>query len=243
MTAVSQVEREAEIREVKRLLLGFEEPIFPTYGSTNWVQFTEVFGPLLPYRPERYPWLEFMFRRIYETWYMNPGGALRGSTVLDFGDFWSAGRGGQWQNNEMDFGMGLLLFMLRTGYSRPFAAVERMVHHMIDVDTHHEAPEDWWTGAQRYHQVRHGAFSGPALCHQWLEGPLFYYFLTGYERAREVALKRAAHFCTAIEGGRHKAKGLERLQGWPLVALTIGTCAVARPFWTGWKPGPRKTAT
>lgn len=204
----------------KRLMLALEEPVAPTFGQTNWVQKTNVLGPVFDCKPEKYPWLEFMFRRIYEQWVSNPAKAFRGSTVLDFGDYWNPGRGGQWQNNEMDFGYALLLYMLRTGYPRPFPLIENIIHHMIDIDTHHEAPNPLWTGGQRYHQVRHGAFSGPTLCHQWLEGPLFFYLYTGYERAREVALARADHFCTMIEAGRHRIKQLERVQGWPLVALS-----------------------
>ena len=91
---------------------------------------------------------------------------------------------------------------------------------MMDVDTHHEAEDPLWTGAQRYHQVRHGAFSPPLPCHQWLEGPLFFYLLTGYERGKEIALQRAAHICETIEAGHHRIKQLERVQGWPLVALS-----------------------
>lgn len=216
---------EEEVRALKRLLVSLEEPVFPTFGSSNWLQDSGALGPLFPYLPEKYPWLEFVFRRIYEQWYQNPGAALRGSTVLDYGDFWNPGRGGQWQNNEMDFGAGLLVYALRTGYPRPWAAIESMVHHMMDVDTHHEAEDPLWVGAQRYHQVRHGAYSPPALCHQWLEGPLYYYFLTGYERAREIALARAQHFCRSVEAGKHRVKSLERVQGWPMVALsTVNEC-------------------
>ena len=209
-----------DVLAYKRLILALEEPVAPTFGESNWLQRTEVMGPVLPYRPGRYPWLEFMFRRIFEQWSANVSGSLRGSTLLDFGDTWSAGRGGQWQNNEMDFGAAMLLYMLRTGYPKPFPSVEAIIHHMIDVDTHHEAEDRSWAGGQRYHQVRHGAFSPPTLCHQWLEGPLFFYLFTGYERAREVALMRADHFCGAIEAGRHRIKQLERVQGWPLVALS-----------------------
>lgn len=210
----------SEVLGYKRLVLALEEPVAPTFGESNWLQRSQVMGPVLPYRPAKYPWLEFTFRRIFEQWSSNVAGSLRGSTVLDFGDTWNPGRGGQWQNNEMDFGAAMLLYMLRTGYSKPFPSIEAIIHHMIDVDTHHEAGDPAWVGGQRYHQVRHGAFCSPTLCHQWLEGPLLFYLLTGYERAREVALLRADHFCTAIESGKHRIKQLERVQGWPLVALS-----------------------
>ena len=216
----SELEDREAVLAYKRQVLAMEEPVAPTYGDSNWLQKTEVFGPIFEYNTTKYPWMEFMFRRIFEGWFGGAGSAWRGSTFLDFGDYWNPGRGGQWQNNEMDFPGAMLLYMLRTGYPRPFGSIEMMIHHMIDVDTHHEASHGWWVGSQRYHQVRHGAFSQPTLCHQWLEGPLLFYLLTGYERAREVAIARADHFCTAIEEGRHRIKQLERVQGWPLVALS-----------------------
>lgn len=220
VTDGAELTNREEVLAYKRLILALWEPVAPTFGESNCVQNTEVFGPLFEYNPQKYPWLEFMFRRIFEQWFGNPAGALRGSTILDFGDYWNPGRGGQWQNNEMDFGGAMLFYMLRTGYPRAFSTIENIIHHMIDIDTHHEAPHAQWVGSQRYHQVRHGAFSGPTLCHQWLEGPLYFYLLTGYERAREVALMRAEHFCTAVEAGHHRIKQLERVQGWPLVALS-----------------------
>lgn len=204
----------------KRLALALEEPPAPTFGSSNWLQHTAVAGPLFPYRPDNYPWFEFMFRSVYEKWARNSANNVLGATFFDYGDYWNPSRGGQWQNNEMDYGYALLIYLLRTGHPAPFPAVESMIHHMIDVDTHHEADDPVWVGAQRYHQVRHGALSGPTLCHEWLQGPLTYYFYTGYERAREVAFLRAEHFCRAIEAGRHRIKQLERYQGWPLIGLT-----------------------
>ncbi len=208
-----------DILAYKRQMVALEEPAVPTFGETNWLAKTQALGPMLSYRPEKYPWLEFTFRSVFEKWHRPGPRGFKGSTVLDFGDYWNPMRGGQWQNNEMDMGAGFLLFLMRTGYPLPFRDAEAMIHHMIDVDTHHEAAETWWTGAQRCHQVRHGAFSGPALCHQWLEGPIYLYLLTGYERAKEIALARANHFCIAIEKGVHRVKQLERVQGWPLVAL------------------------
>lgn len=206
----------------KRRIMALQEPVMPTYGETNWVQRCGVFGPLLDYKPLAYPWLEFVFRRSFEAWTENAGLSLRGSTFLDFGDTWSPGRGGQWMNNEMDLGAGLLMWMLRTGYPKPAWHIESIIHHMIDVDTHHDyAGEDkHHIGAQRYHHPRHGAFCGSTLCHEWLEGPLYWYFYSGYERAREIALMRTEHVTKTIELGMHRIKQLERVQGWPLVALS-----------------------
>ncbi len=209
------------VLEYKRIILALEETVLPTFGQSNWIQETEVFGPVFKYDPEKYTWMEFMFREMLEKrFYLSSGDYVPGTCVLDYGDIWNPSRGGQWQNNEMDLGGAMILYMLRTGNPRPFPLIESIIHHMIDVDTHHEAADAAWVGAQRYHQVRHGAFSPSLLCHQWLEGPLYYYFLTGYERALEVAGMRAGAFCRAVESGAHRIKQLERVQGWPLVALS-----------------------
>ncbi len=216
----NNLDQPEDVLAYKRLMLAVHEPLAPTYGDSDWLQRTAVMGPLLPYQPRKYPWLEFMFRRIFESWMMQGDSTNRGANLLNFGDYWNPGRGGQWQNNEMDYGGGMLWYMLRTGYPKPFPFIEASIHHMIDVDTHHEAEDPLWVGGQRYHQVFHGAYTSPTLCHEWLEGPLYFYFYTGYERAKEVAVMRAEHFCAMIEAGVHRVKQLERVQGWPLVALS-----------------------
>ena len=208
-------DRDAVLR-YKRRVMAAQEPVAPTYGASNWLQKTEVMGPLLDFKPEQYRWTEFMFRRIFEQWFLNPAGTLRGSTLLDYGDYWHPRRAGQWMNNEMDFGNAMILFMLRTGYPRPWGSIETIIHHMIDVDTHHEAEDPLWVGAQCVHSPLHGVRRGFGLCHEWLEGPLYYYLLTGYERAREVTLMRADHMARAVAAGREYASRVQAAVG-PMV--------------------------
>ncbi len=199
----------------------FEKRPAPQVATRNWMTESGAFGPLLRYKPEEYPWWEFVLRDALKKHIFNAEREqFMGRTMLDFGDYWRNRRGGQWLNNEMDKGFGLLLQMVRTGYPVVMDAVEPIIHHMIDVDTIHDAADPIWIGGQTYHFARHGAGMSPALCHEWLEGPLFFYLLTGYERAREVALMRAEHLCYAIEAGWHRTKSLSRVSGYPLMALT-----------------------
>ena len=225
--AILRVEPGEPVREkervlaLKRFLVACEEPLAPLTATPHWAEDSLAFGPLLRYQPDRFPWIEVALRKTHDTlrWSAPP---LQGSTVLDFGDTYLAkARGGQWKNNEEDTGGSLLFQMVRSGYPTIFWQAEPRIMHMMDVDTIHEAATPGWVGGQRYHSAKHGATKPPQPDHQWLEGPLYYYYLTGYERAREIAEARADHFAALIGRGEHRNKGLARTQGWPLVALTL----------------------
>ena len=200
---------------------GFEKEPAPQVATRNWMVDSGAFGPVFRYQPSTYRWWEYILRAGLNRHTFNvEADPLMGFSILNYGDFWRVGRGGQWYNNEMDKGYGLILQMMRTGYSIVMEHIEPIIHHQIDVDTIHDAEEEWWVGAQRYHFARHGAMLGPSLCHEWIDGPLFYYLLTGYKRAEEVALARAEHFCNAIDRGEHRVKTLTRVAGYPLMALS-----------------------
>jgi|APSaa5957512622_1039677.scaffolds.fasta_scaffold02428_3 hypothetical protein len=198
----------------------FEKEPAPQVATRNWMVDSGVFGPLFRYQPEKYRWWEYILRAGLQKHTFNvQSDVLMGFSFLDYGDFWRTGRGGQWYNNEMDKGYALILQMVRTGYGVVMEHIEPIIHHQIDIDTIHDAEEEWQIGAQRYHFAKHGAMLHPSLCHEWIEGPLFYYLLTGYRRAEEVALARAEHFRKAIAQGKHRAKTLTRVAGYPLMAL------------------------
>ena len=200
---------------------GQEKRPSPQVATRNWMVDTGVFGPVFRYEPEKYRWWEYILRAAINKHTFNvEHDPLMGFSILDYGDFWRTGRGGQWYNNEMDKGYGLILQMVRTGYAIVLEHIDPIIHHQIDVDTCHDAGEDWWIGSQRYHFAKHGVTRGPALCHQWIDGPLFYYLLTGYKRAEEVARARADHFCKAVGRGEHRIKTLTRVAGYPLMALS-----------------------
>lgn len=216
--------------EVKREAIAFQEPAVATVATRNWTVDSGVFGPVFRYKPDKYPWYEYVFRRLFEKWVWSPDPYYHmGTTLMDFGDHWVPSRGGQWKNNEMDFGYALILQFVRTGYTPIFPWIEQVVMHQIDVDTCHDSDNPVEVGSQRYHYADHGwhvpfkeqGWAFPVqLCHEWLEGPLFFYFLTGYKRALEVALARADHFVRAIDAGYHRQKTIPRVSGYPLMALS-----------------------
>lgn len=192
----------------------------PQVATRNWILDTGAFGKIFRYQPKKYPWWEFVLRNALRRHTFNTERRPElGATILNYGDTYTTARNGIWLNNEMDTGFGLILQMVRTGYQKTMDAIEPIIHHQIDVDTIHDAEDTAWIGGQCYHNAKHGVTHRPNLCHEWLEGPLFYYLLTGYKRAEEVALARADHFCRAIDAGWHRFKCPTRVQGYPLMAL------------------------
>ena len=216
--------------EVKQQAVAFQEPMPAAVATRNWMVDSGVFGPVFRYQPENYPWYEYIFRRLFEQWIWNPDKTYhKGTTLMDFGDHWVPSRNGQWKNNEMDFGYALTLQLVRTGYPVILPWIEQVIMHQIDVDTCHDSENPIEIGSQRYHYADHGwhvpfieqGWAFPVqLCHEWLEGPLFFYFLTGYRRALEVAFARADHFVRAIDAGYHRQKTIARVSGYPLMALS-----------------------
>ena len=202
-------------------VLGFEKQPSFQVATRNWMVDSGAFGPVLRYQPEKYRWWEYILRAALQKHTFNvEADPLMGFHFLNYGDFWRTGRGGQWYNNEMDKAYGLLLQMVRTGEGLIWEHVEAIIHHQIDVDTIHDDETPHRIGAQRYHFAKHGANCAPALCHEWIDGPLFFGLLSGYRRAEEVALARAEHFVQAIERGEHRVKTLTRVAGYPLMALS-----------------------
>ncbi len=211
--------------KTKLTAIAFLEPMSAMVSTPHWIEESGAFGRLFRYQPEKYPWFEFLFRRLHEKWCWRPdqfriGDYQLGTTMLDFADQWLPRRGGQWENNEMDYGYALMLQTLRTAYPVPLPIIEQVIHHQIDVDTRHDSSREWEIGGQCYHFAKHGWAVGIALCHEWLEGPLFFYLVTGYRRALEVALARAEHFCRAVDAGIHRQKTIARVSGYPLMALS-----------------------
>ncbi|MDA0336391.1 MAG: hypothetical protein O2782_14605 [bacterium] len=201
--------------------LGFEKQPSFQVATRNWMIDSGAFGPLFRYQPEKYRWWEYILRQALQSHTFNvEHEATMGFHFLNYGDFWNPGRGGQWKNNEMDKGFGLMLQMIRTGEGLVWEHVEPIIHHQIDVDTVHDDDNEHWIGAQRYHFAKHGAIHGPTMCHEWIDGPLFFGLLAGYRRAEEVAGARADHFVKAIELGEHRIKTLTRVAGYPLMALS-----------------------
>ena len=161
--------------------------------------------------------------------------------VLNFGDWWGE-RGYNWGNLEYDLQRGLSAQYARTGRREYYLRAEEAARHHIDVDVVHAvngslknpsgrppAVGDVWVHATGHTggYFPPGAFGlelpytmgySRNLGHVWDRGDLDYYFLSGDERAREVALAVAerlrADAVPYFRIGTHN-----RDIGWPMLAL------------------------
>jgi hypothetical protein len=119
----------------------------------------------------------------------------KGLGVFHFGDgpdvgYTEQGRGGGdivWTNNEYDFPHAMFLQWARTGERRPFDIGRTAARHWLDVDFCHDADDPLRQDAQVIHSAHH-VTGGVTPSHEWVEGLLDYYHLTGRVEAREKAV-------------------------------------------------------
>jgi len=120
---------------------------------------------------------------------------------------------------------GVFLFFARTGVRDAFDGAARATRHGMDLDIHHT--RDAHLGAGVGHPIRSGAQASPSdtavhtdsyaeyLSHTWPDAFWDLHFLTGDERAQEVALEAAgfllAHRKEALMPGRDAARVMEQL--------------------------------
>lgn len=189
-----------EAEEIDGRALSFEQPLLLILPSQYYADST-VLGSFQPFREDLWP-LELRLRALCSP--------PNGEGILDEGDnvpTSTDGNAGVEQsatdNLEGDQPRVLLRQFLRTGDQPLFWAAEAACFHLMDVDTVHASPVDplWVGGPHRpgsvhhhYLDATHTQLSGPDPGAVWLGGLLDFYFLTGYERAREIA-ESCADFC------------------------------------------------
>ncbi len=189
----------ASAGEVDRLALAFEQPLLLTLPAAHYAG-TGALGPVQPFEPERWP-LEVKLRKLCRP--PNGRGVLNdGDEVEIVGSDEEIGTGVT-ENLAGDLPRCLLRQFLRTGDQTLFLAGEAAAMHLMDVDTIHFSSQhaDWVGGQHVRHSVNHHytdadqvELSGPRPDRISLAGLVEYYFLTGYERAREIA-EQCADFC------------------------------------------------
>ena len=188
---------------------------------TAWYCTSGVFGgTYLPARPQRYPTFDRYLAAFFEGRIERPRIAdLTGA--FDYGDTIKSGLAG-WQNNQTMAAHHLLVQFIRTlepGYHR---AAARLLRHMADSDT-------------SWHRVRRKDFVGsvaspgsflhtdkfPSRSHNWSEGALDYYLLTGEPWALDVA-KGICDYLTRVHLDHMRAGRMGhpyRNHGWTLMQL------------------------
>lgn len=156
--------------------------------------------------------------------------------MLNFGDapdpnYTTQGRGkGQlvWTNNEYDYPHACALLYARTGERRFLDYMIAACSHWMDVDVCHYSKDPLLIGGQWEHTRGH-CKDGVMVCsHEWVEGLLDCYHLTGDDRALETALGIGENVLRLLDTPMYQKSGESnaRETGWALrtlVALYIET--------------------
>ena len=207
---------------------------------------TRVFGPFAPFSDARWP-LEVRLRRSCRP----PNG--RG--ILDDGDqvrLESLADGRvvtrTTENLAYELPRSILWQYLRSGDQRLFWEAEAAVRHLMDVDTvHHRSEHPEWVGgpclqwSQNHHwtTTEETDLSGPRTSHTWLGSLLDYHFLTGCQRARQVAgmcadyCRRAAPYewKEELTGELAEAAASGEPVHWPFSTRSVGWALTGMGTW------------
>ena len=129
-----------------------------------------------------------------------------------------------WTNGEYDTPRMLIMQYARTSNRSWFEAAEAAAWHWMDIDFIRRSPNPRWTGGIACHEGDHrvAAYAGPS--HEWAEGLIDYYHLTGWREALEIAESVGDNVCRYIEDGEFDRVGTYALRelGWGLT--TIAAC-------------------
>ncbi|MEM7531948.1 MAG: hypothetical protein AAF639_07225 [Chloroflexota bacterium] len=226
-----------------RLLLHFHTADTPlTDISTRSLQFQLPDRPALSrawYR-ENNPWGETFFPEKVPTRLMNLFGKLHDGRpaamgMFHFGDAPDAGYTDQgrgkgetvWVNNEYDRPHACTLFYGLSGQRHVLDSGIVSARHWLDVDFCHYNPDPLIDGGLRMHD-RYHATGKVVPSHQWVEGFLDYYFLTGRRESLDAANSVADNILRIMATPRFSTPGATAVRegGWALramVGMWLGT--------------------
>lgn len=189
-------------------------------------------GALWPYQPIRYPIIE---RSLREAFIAYEGGVGRG--IIDCGDTRGTGSGERadfWSNNSYDTPWAAFLMYYRTGEQRYWNRAQAAAQHMMDIDiVHHSTRNPTEIGGVRIHGPGHVQYGSEAIVgssvapnHEWVEGLLTAYHLTGSHDYLEASIGVADHILRTMDRGwilppyNAKWNGARNL-AWPLLLLSV----------------------
>ena len=132
-----------------------------------------------------------------------------------------------WTNNEYDFPHAMFLLYAKTGERRFRDVACVAAQHWIDVDFCHYSDDPLKMGGQPIHTAGH-VTGGVTPSHEWTEGLLDYYHLTGKREAREKAISIADNMIRHLESPKFSRAGGQQARetGWAmrgLIAVYIET--------------------
>ena len=125
-----------------------------------------------------------------------------------------------WTNNEYDVPHAMFLFYAKTGERRFRDASFVAAQHWIDVDFCHHSDDPMKRGGQPIHTAGH-VTGGVTPSHEWTEGLLDYYHLTGKREALEKAISIADNIVYQLESPKFSKPGgsQARETGWAMRGL------------------------
>ena len=189
---------------VKNTLL--QRPII-AYADPRFVVQAQLPSPLSVYNPAEFPEIERAIENAFG-WYTRERAEEWDYGVWNFGDLqydWKPTNGNTpnpedhyrkdryWLNNGKSWSLIPWLLWMRTGNREYFDKGEAHSRHVMDVDTCHvtEVAElKFLGGTSPYSLLHFGQETRPASFTNDSEYLPYYYFLTGYERARDVMQER-----------------------------------------------------
>ena len=150
--------------------------------------------------------------------------------IMSFGDYpdmayTNQGRAGDnlvWANNEYDFPHACMLLFIKTGQRRFLDYMKVSALHQMEVDICHANNDPLLLGGQWMHCQGHTMNSEIVCSHQWVEGLLDYYHVTGDPYALESAIGIGNNIKRLLETDKYATPGKSnaRETGWALRTLT-----------------------
>lgn len=200
----------------------------------EWYAETAAAGALAPPRGKQFAlWDRFVEDSLKN--FLLSQKAQREFGFLNYGD-WFGERGRNWGNNEYDMAHGLFMHFLRTGNRDAFRWATKAAQHRADVDTIWYYPDPMNVGANPPHSIghtgmwtqdlerigwscRYDAMYTASNGHNWCDGLMDDWYLTGEPRAMESGLAFGEHVAWAM-APRFTALGThERSAGWSLRSI------------------------
>ena len=209
---------EADFESVNCRSLQFQLPDRPSL-SPNVYRDAGVLENI--YVTEKVDWVERSFINMADA-------RVRAYGMLNWGDAPDAGYTSQgrsngnlvWTNNEYDLPHAAMLLYAKTAERRFLDYLLVSAQHLMDVDICHYSEDPLRYQGQITHSGRH--VTGEVFpCHQWVQGLLDYYHLTGNYRALELALGIGENVIRQLAQPRYQGEGgiNARETGWALRTL------------------------
>ncbi|MCE5239472.1 hypothetical protein LLH23_13430 [bacterium] len=208
-------------------------PVVPVIPAT-WYAETRAIGPVAVPRGKQFAQWDKFVTDSYAN-YMAEKARSREYGFLNYGD-WFGERGRNWGNNEYDLAHGLFMQFVRTGNRDLFRWATKTAQHRADVDTIWFYPDLRNVGANPPHSIGHtGAWTeiterSTWSCrydgmytasngHNWCDGLMDDWMLTGNPRAMESGLAFGEHVAWAMAPSFTALGTHERSAGWSLRAI------------------------